>query len=121
MTLFPRTPVPRSGGVILLLLLVSLAFGGGAVWADDDHERARWLRDTETILSLEEVLDTAYKAKSGRLLEVYLKREHGRYVYEVEILTPDGVVWEMLLDARTGEMVQIEGERDDYDDDGDDD
>jgi uncharacterized membrane protein YkoI len=45
------------------------------------------------------------------VIETDLDREMGRYVYEIEVLDAQGVVWEMDLDAKTGEV--IKSKRDD--------
>lgn len=38
-----------------------------------------------------------------------LDDDHGRITYEVKILTTDGRVMELDFDARTGELLEIEG------------
>ena len=45
---------------------------------------------------------------SATLLEVELEREHGQYVYEFELITPDGRILEVLVDAKTGEVLEEE-------------
>ncbi|MBN0864542.1 PepSY domain-containing protein, partial [Pseudomonas aeruginosa] len=44
----------------------------------------------------------------ARLLEVELEEEDDVYVYEVELLTRDGVVRELELDARNGRILKDE-------------
>ena len=44
----------------------------------------------------------------GKLLEVELEQEMGRWVYEFEILDDEGIVWELYYDAGTGELVKRE-------------
>jgi uncharacterized membrane protein YkoI len=53
-------------------------------------------------------VERARAAKPGEIIETELEREQGRYVYEVEILDSAGQVWEVKLDARTGELLEIE-------------
>jgi uncharacterized membrane protein YkoI len=50
----------------------------------------------------------ASRYPGSRVLEVELEEEHGRYSYEMEVLTAQGVVRELELDARTGELLQDE-------------
>jgi uncharacterized membrane protein YkoI len=76
--------------------------------ADDDHVVARKLRDAGEILPLEQIIQRARAVKPGELIETELERKHGRYVYEVEILDQGGQVWEIKLDARTGELIKLE-------------
>ena len=78
--------------------------------ADGDHERARMLFQSGEILPLEQILKLVRKHHSGHLLEAELERENGRYVYEIELLSPDGEVWELQLDAVSGELLETEEE-----------
>ena len=58
------------------------------------------------ILPLQQILQALPELQQARILEVELEREHGRYVYEVEILTGDGRVQELQLDAASGELLR---------------
>lgn len=64
------------------------------------------------ILPLDTVVKKAEQLKKGKLLEAYLKKRGGKLIYKVEILGPDGVVWEMKFDAKTGAVLEIEEEED---------
>lgn len=97
------------GKLIVALLLAALLVP--AARADrDEHERARELRDAGTILPLEQIIGHARKHAQGRLIEVELKQKGGRYLYEVEMLNEQGELWEVLLDAASGELVEIKRE-----------
>lgn len=76
----------------------------------DDHDRVRELRNTGDILPLEMILEAQQTDYPGRILEVELESEDGRYVYEIEVLQPGGEVIELLYDARTGELIRMERE-----------
>lgn len=95
----------------LLLVLGLLLVNTGSVYADNDHERARVLREAGEILPLETILSKVTAGEMDRVLEVELKNKHGRYVYEIEILDAQGVVWERVFDARSGQ--QLEHKRED--------
>lgn len=84
-----------------LLLLV-----GNGAFASDDHESARRLSKTGEILPLETILENAQQYQPGRVLEVEFESEHGQYIYEIEILNPQGIVWELELDAQTGQLLE---------------
>ncbi|MGP1717803.1 MAG: PepSY domain-containing protein [Methylophilus sp.] len=60
------------------------------------------------ILSLEKISKLAKAHKPGEILEVELEKKHGRYLYEVEILDTRSQVWELKLDARTGQLLKME-------------
>lgn len=74
----------------------------------DDDTRIRQLQRSGEILSLEKIFAAARAVKSGRIVDVDLDKEDGRYVYEIELLDASGRVWEMEFDARTGELLQLE-------------
>jgi uncharacterized membrane protein YkoI len=87
--------------------VLAAAFAGQAS-ADDDHVAARKLRESGQILPLENIVERAHAHKAGEILETELERKHGRYIYEIEILDATGQVWEMKLDASTGELIKME-------------
>ncbi|MDH0302074.1 MULTISPECIES: PepSY domain-containing protein [unclassified Pseudomonas] len=76
---------------------------------DLDQDEALELRQKGIILPLEQLLEAALGRYPGaRLLEAELEEKHERYEYEVELLTPAGVVREIKLDARTGALLKDE-------------
>ncbi|MFP3875026.1 MAG: PepSY domain-containing protein [Thiohalophilus sp.] len=83
-----------------------------AARADDklDYKEARELRQQGKILPLQEILKRVEKDYPGQIIETELEREHGRYIYELEILTDNDRVIELELDAATGEVLKTEQE-----------
>jgi uncharacterized membrane protein YkoI len=95
----------------MLLLLPMLATGHLlADSKDDDHERAYQARQQDKILSLEEILGKLDLGPDTRLLEVEHEQEHGRDIYEIEYLTSDGDIYELEVDAATGQVLKRERE-----------
>jgi len=93
------------------LLIFSLLTGVCmSAYADDDHEKAKRLLESGDILALETVLETVRTIQPGKILEVELESEKGRNIYEIELLTPDGKILELLFDARTGEHISTKNE-----------
>ena len=77
--------------------------------ADHDQGRVRQLRAAGQILALETIIaNHRYQHPSDQLLEAELEFEQGRYVYELKMLSDDGVVREFEYDARSGELQQVE-------------
>lgn len=72
----------------------------------DEHEQARSLQQQGDILPLDSILSSARHHQDGRVLETELEQRGGSYVYKVELLDRQGQVWEMTLDARTGELIR---------------
>ena len=80
-------------------------------YGSSEHEAVRSLKQQGDILSLEEILGHARQHHEGRVLETELERKRGIYIYEVELVDAEGQVWEMKLDAQTGELLKEERER----------
>ncbi|WP_235272703.1 PepSY domain-containing protein [Methylotenera versatilis] len=76
--------------------------------AEEDYQLAKKLRQQGEILPLEKILAFARAKKNGEVLETEFEKKGGRYIYEVEILDIQGQVWELKLDAKTGQLIKIE-------------
>ena len=90
--------------ISLLITCSSIAF------ASDDHEDAKQLLDSGDILPLETILKKARSVQPGKILEVELEKEHGLLIYEIELLTTDGNVFELKINAKTAELLSTEKE-----------
>ncbi len=75
-----------------------------------DHDDAREAYEHGEALPLAQILPQALRTVPGEVLEVELEREHGRLVYEIEILARNGRVRKVILDARTGAVLGVEDE-----------
>lgn len=72
---------------------------------DPDSETVReWVREGR-VLPLEELMARHSGRVAGRLLDLEVEREHGRIVYELEVMDEDGRVREIHLDAQSGEWL----------------
>ena len=92
--------------VALLLVAAAVIFQGwGPAALADDHEQAHALRDAGGVMPLSELLRRPELA-GQRVLEAELEDEHGRRVYELELLGSDGRVHERYYDAVTGSPVK---------------
>lgn len=96
--------------VTLLALPLALLLAATPVASRDlDQDEALRLRRDGLILPLETLLKQALARHPGAsLLEAELEEDDGRYIYEIELLTPDGVAREIELDARDGRLLKDE-------------
>lgn len=94
-------------GIALLALSTLLFTGTPPVLAGENQEAARRLREIGEILPLETIMDRARGHKNGDVIEIELEREDWGYKYELEILDPSGQVWELELNATTGELIEL--------------
>ncbi|MET0105382.1 MAG: PepSY domain-containing protein [Sedimenticola sp.] len=93
----------------LISTLIAIIALSNVVLGDDDyydHMQVRRLVEEGKIKSLQEILLKVGDGERVNILEVEMEREDGRYIYEIEMLDKDGRVWEMEIDAVTGETVE---------------
>ena len=96
---------PSGIGFALLGLLLSGSVGARDVQQDE----ALKLRESGQILALEHLLSSALQRyPAARLLEAELEEKHGKLVYEVELLTTQGVVRELKINAHDGRILKDE-------------
>lgn len=70
-----------------------------------DHDRAREALERGEVRPLEEILAAAAAEVPGEVVELELEREHGRWVYELKVIAPDGRVLEVLVDAASARVL----------------
>jgi len=93
--------------------LILALLTGPALAGDDGHDRARRALEAGEILPLSDILAAARASRSGRVIEVELERDDGRWIYELELVTPGGRIYEMEIDAATAAVLELEREGDD--------
>ena len=99
----------RHASLPLMALLLALTFSSSA--RDLDQDDALRMRKEGLIMPLEQILFTALQRHQGAvLLEIELEEEDDVLVYEVELVTEQGVVRELELHASTGEVLKDEVE-----------
>jgi two-component system OmpR family response regulator len=58
-----------------------------------------------------DILDAAEAARPGRVIELDLERDDGRWIYELELVSPEGRLYEMEIDAATGAVLDVDARR----------
>ncbi len=91
------------------VLLVSAVLALNVQARDLDQDEALRLRQEGVIRPLEELMAPALgRYPRAELLEAELEEEDDVLVYEIELLTADGSVRELELDARDGRILKDE-------------
>lgn len=109
---------------ILLALALLLAAGTAATddiapdaagddAARDDVARAREALELGEVLPLASILAMVQDQVDARIIEVEFEEEDGAYVYEFELITPDGRLLEARADPVTGRILEIGEDVDD--------
>jgi uncharacterized membrane protein YkoI len=109
-----KTIIERPRLAWLFVALVGLSglavfYGGTPAGASNDAEAVHALRQGGEIRPLAELLARPELA-GMRVLEAELEREYGSMVYELELMDPDGRVYERYYDAATGEPLRYRGD-----------
>ncbi len=73
---------------------------------ESSHDRARRAMRNGEILTISEILDRVRSHAPGRVLDTELEHEHGRWIYEIKFLDPEGRLYELEVDARNGEILR---------------
>jgi uncharacterized membrane protein YkoI len=79
---------------------------GSAQPRKGDHEEARRAFQSGEARSLGDILAQLRSQTAGEVIEVELKRKRGGYIYEFKLLSADGRVAEVELDAKTGRLIE---------------
>jgi len=59
-------------------------------------------------ISIEQAIQTAKQQVSGKVIEAELEEEHGKRVWEVEIMTTDDRIRKIYIDSETGGIAELE-------------
>jgi uncharacterized membrane protein YkoI len=101
-----------SGFLAVPLLAVALltAAGPAAVASDRDEgapEAVRRAVEAGEIKSLADILAAVRGKLPGEVAGVEIEREHGRWLYEFRVVDGKGRLYEVYVDARSGEIEKI--------------
>lgn len=94
-----------------MIRLAPLAFVVCAVPAMaglDDYRDARDALERGEVMPLGQILAVVEAEIDARVIEVEFEQEAGQYVYEFELITPDGRLTEVRADAVTGQILSVE-------------
>jgi uncharacterized membrane protein YkoI len=99
--------------VAFALLLSTLSLGMSTGLADKkdrkkEHEVVREALQRGEVLPLDKILAIASQQVPGDVIEVELEQDKLGLIYEIKILTGNGRVREVKIDARTGNVLKIE-------------
>ncbi|WLH81184.1 MULTISPECIES: PepSY domain-containing protein [unclassified Pseudomonas] len=89
--------------VLVAAITAVVAAQAGAV----DPDKTLKLPGTVTIVAFDQLEATALALHPGStVLDTDLDEEYGRYLYQVELQDPNGIEWDVELDALTGHVLK---------------
>lgn len=89
----------------MAVLLLGLALLPPAMAGEDDQDRVRDLRQQGKILPLSVIIERLTAKHPGRILQVELENEHGKRVYEIQMILKGGILRTFHVDAHTGDIL----------------
>ena len=82
---------------------------------DEEHEKKHAAKEKKKLelgrtarISIEQAIQTAKQQVSGKVIEAELEEEHGKRVWEVEIMTADDRIRKIYIDSETGGITEPE-------------
>ena len=91
----------------LVALTASLAHA-----RDLGPDEALRLRDAGTIMSFEKLNAIALAKHPGATVtETELEQEYGKYIYQIDLRDPQGLEWDLELDAVSGQVLKDHHDR----------
>lgn len=94
--------------LFLILLLLPPAMARAQSARTPDYEYARDAVERGEILPLADVLARLQASHPGRVVEVELDEDDDMLIYEVELVTRDGRLIEVEIDAATGVILDLD-------------
>jgi uncharacterized membrane protein YkoI len=98
------------GALLTLAAITTTAIADQGRGRHGDHDDALAAVEARQALPLTRIFQIAQTAVPGEIIEVELDRDHGRLIYEVDVLTSTGRLRQVEIDARTGEVLEVEDE-----------
>ena len=81
----------------------------------EEHEKKHAAKEKKKLelgrtarISIEQAIQTAKQQVSGKMIEAELEEEHGKRVWEVEIMTSDDRIRKIYIDSETGGIAELE-------------
>ena len=100
----------RTNTVMMLLIAAGLLLAamGGTRADDDDHDFAKRALEQGRALPLADIIAKIGPQVPGKVIEVELDDDDGALVYDLQVLSPQGRLQEIEVDAATGKILKIE-------------
>jgi uncharacterized membrane protein YkoI len=109
-----RTTLPAAISILLYAGQVLLPDVQPAAFAhekheDHDEEQARHALEMGEILPLDRVIAGLGNTVPGEVTAVELEKENGTWIYELKVISPDGRMLRVRVDAKTGQLIDQTG------------
>jgi uncharacterized membrane protein YkoI len=95
-------------GIRAVAVVTAVLMASGVARGDTrDHDAARRAVEAGEIRPLTEILNGIRGKLPGEVVGVKIEREHGRWFYEFRAIDGRGRLFEIYVDARSGEIERV--------------
>ncbi len=106
----------KLGTGIALMTGVALMLTGPVWSGSKDGKKKDELKEkvemaTTAKISIDQAIKSASEKAPGKVIEAELEKKHGKTVWEVEMLTTDGKIIEVHVDADSGSVIDTEDKK----------
>ena len=100
----------------MLLLGAGIFTAAGAAYGGEKGEKEGEKKGKAEMaaaakVTIDQAIKTASDKVAGKVIEAELEKKHNKLVWEVEVVTSDNKVMEVHIDAETGTVIDVEGEK----------
>ena len=88
-----------------------LLTASGNVAAFSEQESARDAYQRGEIMSLEDIRRNVQRDFNGQIISTRLQSENADYIYKFRVLSPDGNMMTIDVDAKTSRVIDVKGRR----------
>jgi uncharacterized membrane protein YkoI len=94
-------------GLFWFALAVAMAPAAAAKSDPHDHDAVRLAVERGEIRPLVEILAIVRAGLPGQVAGVEIERKSGRWIYELRVVNAKGGLFEVYVDARTGDIIRV--------------
>ncbi len=94
-----------------MIVGVVLLAGAGKAMAFTEQESARDAYQRGEIMSLEDIRRNVQRDFTGQIIGTKLQSNNADYVYKFRVLSPDGSIKTIDVDAKTSRVIDVKGHR----------
>ena len=95
-----------------LIIIASIFLLSVPLWGNENggEKNEKVKMAAKTAVSIDQAIQAATQEVSGKVIEAELEEEHDTIVWEIEVVTSEGKVKEIHIDATSGNVIDVEEE-----------
>ena len=105
LTLLATIPILLCGGPVTPHGVTWVA--PAAAHEEHDEEAARHALENGEVVPLERVIAGLSSQVAGEISGLELEKENGIWIYEFKVISPDGRMLKVRVDAKTGKLIRL--------------